>query len=72
MQRVKVIHGAKDQTIRLPEAVALPATVKQVDVAVLGRARLITPSGQSWDRWFASPRVTSDFMESRDQPSAAC
>lgn len=35
----------------------------------MGRSRLISPAGESWDSWFSSEGVTVDFMQSRDQPN---
>ncbi len=70
MERAGVFMSNKSQAVRLPKAVALPADVKQVDIVALGRARLIVPAGESWDNWFASPGVTDDFMQTREQPGA--
>jgi len=33
----------------LPNAVALPASVKRFDIIVVVRARLIAPEGDDWD-----------------------
>ena len=68
MQRASVFKSNKSQAIRLPKPVALPDTVKQVDIVPLGRSRLITPAGQAWDSWFDGETVTDDFMEEREQP----
>ena len=69
IERGGVFKSNKSQAVRLPKAVALPDSVKQVDIVPLGRARLITPAGESWSSWFESEGVTDDFMESRDQPN---
>lgn len=69
MERVSVFKCNEGQTIRLPQAVALPDDVKEVDILVLGRARLITPAGEAWDNWFESEGVTEDFMSDREQPA---
>lgn len=58
----------KTQAVRLPKAVELPATVKKVDVIAVGNTRIITPAGESWDSWFDSLEVTTDFMAEREQP----
>ena len=58
----------KSQAIRLPKPVALPDSVKKVDIVKLGRARLIAPSGETWDSWFDGPSVSADFMQEREQP----
>ena len=59
---------AQSQAIRLPKPVALPESVKKVDIVRLGHARLIAPAGEAWDSWFDGPGVSDDFMASRDQP----
>jgi antitoxin VapB len=53
----------------MPKAVALPESVKQVDIIPIGRGRLIVPAGESWDSWFAGEGVSDDFMSERDQPA---
>ena len=68
MERAGVFISNKTQAVRLPKAVALPETVKQVDIVALGRSRLIAPAGEAWDSWFEGEGVSSDFMNERDQP----
>lgn len=68
MERAGVFVSNKSQAVRLPKAVALPESVKQVDIIVLGRARLIVPAGEVWDSWFEGEGVSDDFMNERDQP----
>jgi len=68
MEQGAVFQSNRSQAIRLPTAVALPEDVKRVDIVVVGRARVITPAGESWDSWFDGPGVTADFMTQRDQP----
>lgn len=67
MERVKVFKNNKSQAVRLPKPVSLPDTVKEVDIVLLGRSRLITPAGEAWDSWFEGEGVTDDFMNERDQ-----
>ena len=69
MERASIFKSNKSQAIRLPRPVALPKSVKQVDIIPLGRARLITPAGEAWDSWFEGDAVTSDFMSEREQPA---
>lgn len=69
MEKGGVFKSNTSQAVRLPRAVALPESVKQVDIVPIGRSRLITPAGESWDSWFSSEGVTADFLDSRDQPS---
>ena len=70
MERAGVFISNKTQAVRLPKAVALPESVKQVDIVALGRARLIAPAGEAWDSWFDGEGVSNDFMNERDQPEA--
>ena len=64
-----VFKSNKSQAIRLPKAVALPDDITRVEVVVLGRSRLITPVGESWQSWFDGPTVRTDFMAEREQPA---
>ncbi|TCT06349.1 type II toxin-antitoxin system VapB family antitoxin [Paralcaligenes ureilyticus] len=68
MTQSTLFMNNRSQSVRLPKAVAFPATVKQVEVIVVNGARIITPAGGGWDSWFDGPSVTSDFMSERDQP----
>jgi len=70
MEQTTVFKSNKSQAIRLPKPVALPDSVKKVNIIKLGRARLITPAGEGWDTWFESKGVTEDFMTDREQPEA--
>ena len=68
MEQGSVFQSSRSQAVRLPKAVALPDEVKRVDVIALGRTRIITPAGESWDSWFEGEGVTADFMSEREQP----
>ncbi|PWC14317.1 AbrB/MazE/SpoVT family DNA-binding domain-containing protein [Brenneria roseae subsp. americana] len=68
MEKTTVFKSNRSQAVRLPKAVALPDDVKQVDIVAIGRTRIITPAGESWDSWFEGASVTSDFMSNREQP----
>ncbi|EKB5322683.1 toxin-antitoxin system antitoxin VapB [Salmonella enterica] len=63
-----VFLSNRSQAVRLPKAVALPDNVKRVDVIAVGRTRIITPAGESWDAWFDGESVSADFMDNREQP----
>jgi len=67
MEKASVFKSNKSQAVRLPRSVALPDDVKRVDVVAVGRTRIITPEGTSWDEWFAGETVTDDFMSEREQ-----
>lgn len=67
MARSTVFMNNKSQAVRLPKPVALPESVKKVDIIKVGRARVITPAGENWDAWFDRERVSDDFLPQRDQ-----
>jgi len=68
MEQASVFKSNKSQAVRLPKPVALPDSVKKVDIIPLGTARLIAPAGTAWDSWFDAPGVSEDFMPTRNQP----
>lgn len=69
MEQGSVFLSNRSQAVRLPKAAALPDDVKRVDIIAVGRARIITPAGESWDSWFEGEGVTEDFMADREQPA---
>ena len=69
MEQSTVFKTNKSQAIRLPKPVALPDSVKKVDIVKIGKARLITPAGEAWDSWFDGEGISADFMEDRQQPN---
>ena len=70
MAQSTVFTTNKSQAIRLPKPVALPDTVKRVEIVKLGRARLIAPVEIAWDTFFDGQDVSDDFAEKRSQPPA--
>ena len=61
----------KTQAVRLPKPIAFPEDVKQVEVTVIGRSRLLTPVGLEWDEWFDNLEpLGDDFLSERDQGTA--
>jgi antitoxin VapB len=70
MIRSTVFTSKRGQVVRIPKAVAFPEGVHQVEIAKIGRSRLISPVGRRWDDLFASgPRASEDFMSERLQPT---
>lgn len=69
MEQGSVFLSNRSQAVRLPKAAALPDDVKRVDVIAIGRTRILTPAGESWDSWFDGDGVTADFMKDREQPA---
>lgn len=66
-EKATVFKDDLGQTVRFSEAMALPENVTHVEVAALGRARMLTPARKTWDSWFDGPGVTADFMSGRAQ-----
>ncbi|MFM5177208.1 AbrB/MazE/SpoVT family DNA-binding domain-containing protein [Aeromonas caviae] len=62
------------------KAVVLPHQTLDLVAAAIGKGiegtgervvpRIITPVGESWDRWFDEPCMSADFMAEREQPTA--
>jgi antitoxin VapB len=65
----RLFHTNRTQAVRLPKAVAFPDDVDQVEVLVLGEARLIVPKGRRWSSYFKDgPFTDPDFLVDRAQP----
>jgi antitoxin VapB len=69
MARSTIFTTNRSQAVRLPKPVALPAGVRHVEITKLGRSRLVSPVGHSWDIFFDGPRSSDDFMTERRQPT---
>ena len=69
MKSGAVFKSNTSHAIRLPKDLALPESVKRVDIIPVGRGRLIVPVGEGWDSWFDDEGVPDDFMASREQPA---
>ena len=55
------------RAIRLPKDVALPESVKRVDIIPVGRGCLIVSDAEGRGRWFEEEGVTDDFLDPRVQ-----
>ena len=61
-----VFTNNRTQAVRLPAETRFPASVKKVDVRVVGNERIISPAESSRDSFFASDLLpTDDFMVER-------
>jgi antitoxin VapB len=69
MESSTVFMNNRSQAVRLPKSLALPDDVKRVDVVAVGRSRIISPAGETWDSWFEGSDVSTDFMTDREQPA---
>lgn len=68
MEKARIFKSNQSQAVRLPKPVALPDTVKEVQIIAIGSARLIVPYGDAWSSWFEDEGVSDDFMHDREQP----
>jgi antitoxin VapB len=68
LEKARLFKSNQSQAVRLPKPVALPDTVKEVQIISLGNARLIVPYGDAWNSWFDDEGVSDDFMQDREQP----
>ena len=69
MAQTSLFKNNRTQSVRLPKGVAFPDSVHEVEIAVMGESRVVTPRGMLWDHWFEyGGRVSDDFLESREQP----
>ena len=56
----------RTQAVRLPADTRFPEGVTRVVVRVVGKDRVLSPVGSSWDSFFLSAEsVTDGFMEER-------
>ena len=63
-----VFVNNRTQAVRLPAETRFPDDVKQVEVRVVGKDRVLSPVNHTWDSFFKAEEVaTDDFME--DRPS---
>lgn len=61
-----VFINNRTQAVRLPAGTRFPVTVKKVLVRVVGKDRILSPQGSTWDSFFLSEdSVSDDFMETR-------
>ncbi len=66
MSTGSVFVNNRTQAVRLPADTRFPDDVKQVNVRVVGKDRVLSPVDSSWDSFFLSEeRVSDDFMEER-------
>ena len=66
--RTRIFKSNRSQAVRLPKEVAMPESVKDVEITKIGNKRILVPAGQTWDDWFESEGVSDDFMSERHQP----
>lgn len=61
-----VFENNRTQAVRLPAETRFPEGVKKVSVRVVGRDRVLSPLGSTWDSFFeSSEAVSEDFMAER-------
>ncbi len=69
MVRSTVFKTNRTQAVRLPKSVALPDTVREVEITRSGNSLVISPAGQGWQEFFATHRLGDDFPADREQPA---
>lgn len=66
MSTGSVFVNNRTQAVRLPTDTRFPDEVKQVNVRIVGKDRVLSPIDSTWDSFFLSEeRVSDDFMEER-------
>ena len=66
MARGSVVRSNRTQAIRLPAEARFPDEVTAVEVRIVGRDRVISPVGSTWDSFFLDgPAAPEDFMAER-------
>ena len=61
-----VFVNNRTQAVRLPADTRFPDGIKKVNVRVVGRDRVLSPVGNTWDSFFLSGQgVSEDFMTER-------
>lgn len=66
--RTVIFRSNKSQAVRLPNEVAFPEDVHEVEIVKVGNSRVISPVGSRWDSFFSRPaRVSDSFLAERDQ-----
>jgi len=69
MAKASVFRSNRSQAVRLPKDMALPESIRKVEVFRRGHARVIVPADHVWDDFFDDPGVSKDFMAERAQPA---
>jgi len=67
MKSGAVFKSNTSQAIRLPKDVALPESVKRVDIISVGRGRLIVPAGEGRGSWFCDGGCAGGVNASGEQ-----
>ena len=66
MSTGSIFVNNRAQAVRLPADTRFPDDVKQVNVRIVGKDRVLSPVDNTWDSFFLSEEhVSDDFMEER-------
>jgi len=72
MSTGSVFVNNRTQAVRLPADTRFPDEVKQVNVRVVGKDRILSPVDNTWDSFFlCEERVSDDFMKQRGSQEQA-
>jgi len=61
--------SGRSQAVRIPAAMRFPEGTREVILQRAGQSLIISPTGSSWDSFFALKKLDEDFMPQRDQGS---
>lgn len=66
MRTGSVFVNNRTQAVKLPVETRFPGSVKKVIVRVVGKDRVLSPIGNTWDSFFTSDeKATDEFMTER-------
>ena len=66
MSTGSVFLNNRTQAVRLPADTRFPEEIKQVNVRVVGKDRVLSPINSTWDSFFlCEQQISDDFMEVR-------
>jgi len=65
--RSTVFKSGRNEAVRIPVAVRFPEGTKDVVIQQSGKSLVVTPAENSWDAFFAMPKLGDDFLTERDQ-----
>lgn len=65
--RSTIFKSGRNEAVRIPAAVRFPEGTKDVVIQQKGKSLVVTPAENSWDAFFAMPKLGDDFMPVREQ-----
>lgn len=65
--RSTIFKSGRNEAVRIPAAVRFPEGTKDVVIQQQGKSLVVTPAENSWDGFFAMPKLDDDFLPDREQ-----